>query len=63
MALDINKYNSDFKVFVDFARAAKKGSAIAQPGDATNGAAGSGACHTAPRKGVHKSLGTPKRVF
>jgi hypothetical protein len=63
MAIDISKYNDTFKAFVDFASAAKKGSAIAQPGDATNGAAGSGACHTAPRKGVHKRLGTPKGVF
>lgn len=59
MALDISKYNGDFRAFVDFASTAKDGTAIAQLGDATNGATGSGACHTAPRKGVHKSLGTP----
>ena len=30
MAIAIGKYNGDFKAFVDFASAAKKGSAIAQ---------------------------------
>lgn len=39
MALDISKYNGDFRAFVDFASTAKDGTAIAQLGDATNVAA------------------------
>ena len=43
MAFDIGKYNGDFKAFVDFASAAKKGSAIAQLGGDKNAVAGTGA--------------------
>jgi len=43
MAIAIGKYNGDFKAFVDFASAEKKGSAIAQLGDGKDAAAGAGA--------------------
>ena len=43
MAFDIGKYNGDFRAFVDFASAAKKGSAIAQLGGDKNAVAGTGA--------------------